>query len=99
MGLRTINYTVTTTDISPKTVQNGGFQGESNATKVIFTLSTDLVTALTAEAGDTYTLGYRVDATIGGGIYHPSELLVINSLNNTITYTLPNEITCIYGVC
>lgn len=99
MAFRTINYSVTATDISPKTVQNAGIQGESNVTNVIFTLSNDLVTALTAEAGDRYTIGYRVDATMGGGIYHPSELLVINSLNNTVTYTLPNEITYFYGVC
>jgi len=99
MALRTINYSVTATDISPKTIQNGGVQGESNATNVIFTLSADLATALNAEAGSTYTLGYRVDATSGAGGYHPSELLVINSTNNTITYTLPQEITSIYGVC
>ena len=100
MALRTINYAVTVSEISPKSPQYGGIQGERNATDVIFTLDSALVTALTAEktaleteTSEIYSLAYRVNMYDGSGGYYPSESLT--PIDNKITYSL--ESTSVSG--
>jgi len=95
MALRTINYAVTVSEISPKSPQYGGIQGDRNVTDIIFTLDTALVTALAAEktaielkTGETYTVAYRVDMFDGSGGYYPSESLT--PVSDKITYSLEN---------
>lgn len=95
MALRTINYTVTADDISPKTEQNAGIQGESNVTKLVFTLSEELYNAIEAQEGDTV---YRIQASDGAGGFYSTSLLTLNALNRTVTYSLDTDLSGIGGV-
>ena len=98
MALRTINYTLDVSDISPKACQYGGIQGEDNVTDIVFTFSTALVTALNTARGS-LTLAYRIDGMDSAGGYYSSELLTYNGTNNTITFTIPQALTITSGIC
>ena len=66
MALRTIDYTVSLSGISPATQQFGGVQGEHNATELKFTLKADLLASIKAQAGENEVV-YRFDVYDGAG--------------------------------
>ena len=66
MALRTIDYTVSVSGISPATQQFGGWQGEHNATELKFTLNADLLESIRAQAGENEVV-YRFDVYDGAG--------------------------------
>lgn len=96
MAIRTIQYTVTNDEITPKTEQQAGLQGETNVTDVVFTVSNDLYTAITALSGTTL---YRIQATDGAGGFHSSELLTLNDANHTVTFSITDELSNAGGIC
>lgn len=96
MAIRTIQYTVTKDEITPKTEQQAGLQGETNVTDVVFTVSNDLYTAITALSGTTL---YRIQATDGAGGFHSSKLLTLNDANHTVTFSITDELSNAGGIC
>lgn len=96
MAIRTIQYTVTNDEITPKTEQQAGLQGETNVTDVVFTVSNDLYTAITALSGTTL---YRIQATDGAGGFHSSEILTLNDANHTVTFSITDELSNAGGIC
>ena len=96
MAIRTIQYTVTNDEITPKTEQQAGLQGETDVTDVVFTVSNDLYTAITALSGTTL---YRIQATDGAGGFHSSELLTLNDANHTVTFSITDELSNAGGIC
>lgn len=96
MAIRTIQYTVTKDEITPKTEQQAGLQGETNVTDVVFTVSNDLYTAITALSGTTL---YRIQATDGAGGFHSSEILTLNDANHTVTFSITDELSNAGGIC
>ena len=96
MAIRTIQYTVTKDEITPKTEQQAGLQGETNVTDVVFTVSNDLYTAITALSGTTL---YRIQATDGAGGFHSSEILTLNDADHTVTFSITDELSNAGGIC
>ena len=66
MALRTINYSVSLSGISPATQQFGGVQGEHNATQLVFKLDSDLLSNIKTQAGNNKVV-YRFDVYDGAG--------------------------------
>lgn len=96
MGLRTIEYTVTSTGITPCTEQDGGVQGEHHITDVVFSLSSELQAKLSAQETAGYTIAYRLDGRDGAGGYYASELLT--PVEGSLTFPLPRALTGAGGV-
>lgn len=69
MAVRTINYTVSADGISPSTQQQGGVQGEHNATELVFYLDNRLLAAVHAAATElgSESVVYRFDGHTGTG--------------------------------
>lgn len=96
MAIRTIQYTVTKDEITPKTEQQAGLQGETNVTDVVFIVSNDLYTSIEALSGTTL---YRIQATDGAGGFHSSELLTLNATDKTVTFSITDELSNAGGIC
>lgn len=70
MALKTIEYTVSASGLSPKVRQDGGVQGDHKVTNLVFTLDSYLMEALRERAEaltDTGGLYYRFDEYNGEG--------------------------------
>lgn len=95
MFIRKINYTVTPDGIEPLAVQRGGLQGEHNATGLIFSISSGLLTKLS----DLETVGnrilYRFEAYTGTGLKSSTvpKVLDTESIETALTYPLENWLT------
>lgn len=96
--MRTINYTVTKTGITPEDTQEGGVQGEHKATALVFAIEAALWNEITANVPDGHTICYRVDVSDGSGGFYASELLTPDSTSKTVTFPIPREITQAGGV-
>lgn len=88
MALKTIEYTVTSEGITPKTEQSGGTQGEHNFTEVVMTLGAGVPT------GD--DVRYRVQTIDGAGGFYSTEFLTPGE--GKITFLLSRDITLAGGV-
>ena len=95
MTQREITFICTDSDISPRTLQYGGLQGEDNATELTFDIS-DL--DLTVESG--HSVAYRMDCTDGtGGFYSESLTLQTgNSNKKYVVFSVPYTVTRPGGV-
>lgn len=95
MFIRKINYTVTPDGIEPLAVQRGGLQGEHNATGLIFSISSGLLTKLS----DLETVGnrilYRFEAYTGTGLKSSTvpKVLDTESIETALTYPLEHWLT------
>ncbi len=92
MAIREIKYTVDTDGITPSVIQNGGIQGDHNATEILFSLSTSLWNKLQSEKNQLGgNLLYRFDSwTSTGKSYstEPKDLTgkdIIHSLQECLT--------------
>lgn len=95
MTQREITFICTDSDISPRTLQYGGLQGEDNATELKFDVS-DL--DLTVESG--HSVAYRMDCTDGtGGFYSENLTLQTGSSNKKyVLFSIPYIVTRPGGV-
>jgi hypothetical protein len=94
MALRTIDYTVSLSGISPATQQFGGVQGEHNATALKFTLNADLLAAIKDQAGENKVV-YRFDVYDGaGGLTSTDSVPLIDS---PPSYLLENKVSRMGG--
>ena len=95
MTQREITFICTDSDISPRTLQYGGMQGEDNATELKFDIS-DL--DLTVESG--HSVAYRMDCTDGtGGFYSENLTLQTGSSNKKyVLFSVPYIVTRPGGV-
>lgn len=91
MAIRTINYSVSSDGISPKTEQRAGLQSEHAVTQLVFTLDNTLYQALLDEKQDGDTLVYRFDCidSTGGTVRTESAELT----NSVITFTVGENLT------
>ncbi len=94
MAVKTIEYTVSESGISPATVMQGGTQGDHNATELAFTLTDEFLNML-AQLSDTGALYYRFDGYSGTGIMNPTvpEQILLDGKPLTLSYPLENWIT------
>ncbi|MBQ3181647.1 MAG: hypothetical protein IJB50_02700, partial [Clostridia bacterium] len=77
MALKRITFTVgADKTLSPATAQDGGMQGDHNATELLFKFSEGLYTHLQSEATKG-KLVYRFDAYDGEGTVHHSNTAVL----------------------
>ncbi len=91
MALKKITFTVgADKTLSPATIQDGGMQGDHNATAIEFKLD-GLDSYLQAEA-TSGKLVYRFDATDGEGTVHHSD--TANLTGRRVTYPLEYTVTC-----
>ena len=67
MAIRTIEFLVSESGITPSAQQFGGIQGEHNATELLFSLDSGLREKILAEADDGSRIVYRFDAYDGSG--------------------------------
>ena len=96
--MRTIEYAVTLSGITPQDTQDGGIQGDHKVTSLVFRIETELWNAITANVPDGHSICYRVDVSDGSGGFYASELLTPDSTDKTITFPVPREITQAGGV-
>lgn len=91
MAIRTINYSVSSDGISPKTEQRAGLQSEHAVTQLVFTLDNTLYQALLDEKQDGDTLVYRFDCidSTGGTVRTESTELT----DSVITFTVGENLT------
>ena len=84
--MKEINYLVTKNDITPKKVQAAGLMGEHLSTRIIFTLSSELL-----------SYEYLLNITTGAGEFYSTDFLILSE--DKIYYDLPNTITASGGIC
>ena len=91
MAIRTINYSVSSDGISPKTEQRAGLQSEHAVTQLVFTLDNTLYQALLDEKQDGDTLVYRFDCidSTGGTVRTDTAELT----DSVITFTVGENLT------
>lgn len=90
MAIRIIEYTVTADGISPIAVQQGGVQGEHNATEVRFVIDSDFFDVITEQAGNN-TVFYHFEAYNGIGNKIRTEPFELKE--NTLVYQIENSLT------
>lgn len=90
MAIRRIEYTVAAEGISPATVQQGGIQGEHNATELLFKLDDTLLEAVRKEAGEDKVY-YRFETYNGAGNKVSTEPIELD--NNSFSFLLKNTLT------
>ena len=95
MSLRKIEYMVSKDNISPKTEQSAGLQGENLVTNVVFKVDEELLAEVGALEGETV---FRVQTTDGAGGFHSSEFFILDSQNSTITFPITADISNAGGV-
>ena len=86
--MRSIKYTITSTDITPKIEKYGGVQGDHNTTKLVFDV-TDVYSSADTEKR------FRIEYIDGSGIYNTSGHLTVYSENakRYVSFVLGKEIT------
>ncbi|MEE1025348.1 MAG: hypothetical protein U0L48_09845, partial [Acutalibacteraceae bacterium] len=86
--MRSIKYTITSTDITPKIEKFGGVQGDHNTTKLVFDV-TDVYSSADTEKR------FRIEYIDGSGIYNTSGHLTVYSENakRYVSFVLGKEIT------
>lgn len=90
MSIRTVQFNLTATGISPSAIQSAGIQGEHNATLIQFVLDYALMLKIQHVAGDDTPL-YRIEAVNGAGekfSTEPKELI-----SDTVEFLLTNQLT------
>ena len=96
MSIRKIEYTVKINEITPPTQQQGGVQGEHNATELVFLLDGALISAVREAAGKlgAESVFYRFDGYTGTGTKSSTEPLALPHGDTvTLTYPLENWLT------
>ena len=96
--MRTIEYTLRLSGISPTDMQDGGVQGDHNKTAVVFKPDDALWGDLTTGIPANHSPRCRVDVTDGCGGFHASELLTPDKTSHTVSYAVPRDITQAGGV-
>lgn len=92
MAVRTVEFSVSRNGITPAYKQFGGVQGDHRSTKLIFTLDTELYTAVTEEAeGIGGSAVYRFDGYDGEGGVFRSDTSPLTG--NEVSYYLEEWIT------
>lgn len=94
MAIRTINYTVKESGITPATQQFAGVQGEHNATALVFALDAGLLATIREKAGENKVV-YRFDVHDGAGGVTPTDPLPLTDA--APVYLLENKISRIGG--
>lgn len=106
--MKTIEYTLTLTGITPADVQSGGVQGDHNRTALVFYLDQELWQDINKDVPAGHNIRCHVEVADGTGGFHASDVLaaetppggtvVPDNTARMITYTIPSEITLAGGV-
>lgn len=92
MSVRTINFNITASGISPNVEQFGGVQGEHRVTELKFTLSDELKAALISAKPENGEVFYRFDAYNGADEFYPGEPTAFSD-NAELLYPLEETVT------
>ncbi|MFR7855410.1 MAG: hypothetical protein ACLU40_07295, partial [Acutalibacteraceae bacterium] len=90
MAIRVIDYYVSEKGIEPASQQFGGIQGEHNVTQLRFSLESDLLAKIKAQAGDN-EVRYRFDAYDNMGGVFSTEPLTLG--DDACVYLLSERLT------
>ena len=106
--MKTIEYTLTLTGITPADVQAGGVQGDHNRTALVFCVDQELWQDINKDVPSGHNIRCHVEVADGTGGFHASDVLaaetppggtvVPDNTARMITYTIPKEITLAGGV-
>lgn len=106
--MKTIEYTLTLTGITPADVQSGGVQGDHNMTALVFFVDQELWQDINRDVPAGHNIRCHVEVADGTGGFHASDVLaaetppggtvVPDNTARMITYTIPKEITLAGGV-
>ena len=93
--IREISYQVSSSGITPYTVQNAGVQGEQNVTRLSFSLDSNLLSKLT-EAAKGATLYYRFDTYDSLGCSNSTEPIALED-KYKVYYDIGLELSAVGG--
>ena len=93
--IREISYQVSSSGITPYTVQNAGVQGEQNVTRLSFSLDSNLLSKLT-EAAKGATLYYRFDIYDSLGCSNSTEPIALEE-SQQVYYDIGLQLSAVGG--
>lgn len=92
MAVKTIEFTVKAGEISPKTEQAAGVQGQHEVTEIVITVDEDLLAVYASK-----NVKYRLHIIDGASGFHSSGFLTLSE-DNTVTYLIPSDVSNAGGV-
>ncbi len=98
--LKELEFKISTDGVFPRSVCDGGVQGDEAATDIVFKIEKDLKAELVKLQEGGYRLQFRIDITDGGGGLIATDALTVDLAAETpeITYTVGQDISSVGGI-